>query len=142
LSTLNGNDTVYVAKLNPGGSQVLFGTTFGGPGNGTERAGGLAVDATGAIYVGGSIGAGGSFATTGTFQQAYAGGGTDVFVAKAPWRLPKCVALFGRQPIPERTPRAVLRRPQSAAGHAHRTCKMHSISNAPSSMTPTSASSL
>jgi hypothetical protein len=82
VSTLNGNDTVYVAKLNPSGSQVLFGTTFGGPGNGSERAGGLAVDSSGAIYVGGSIGAGGSFSTPGAFQQAYAGGGTDAFVAK------------------------------------------------------------
>ncbi|KAA6456651.1 hypothetical protein DYQ86_24610 [Acidobacteria bacterium AB60] len=83
LSTLNGNDTVYAAKFDPTGSKVLFGATFGGPGNGAERPGGLAVDSTGNIYVGGALGAGGSFATPGAFQQAYAGGGTDAFVAKA-----------------------------------------------------------
>jgi len=81
VSTLNGNDTVYVAELNPTGSQVLFGTTVGGPGNGTERAGGFAIDASGSIYVAGSILPGGSFATPGAFQQTQAGG-ADGFVAK------------------------------------------------------------
>lgn len=83
LSTLSGNNTVYVAKFNATGSQVLFGATIGGPGNGTEKAGGLAIDASGGIYVGGALGAGGNFSTAGAFQQAFAGGGTDAFVAKA-----------------------------------------------------------
>jgi hypothetical protein len=81
VSTLNGPDTVYVAKLNPTGSQVLLGATAGGPGNGTERAGGFAVDALGSIYVAGSILPGGSFATPGAFQPTQAGG-ADAFVAK------------------------------------------------------------
>jgi hypothetical protein len=82
-SPLNGPNTVYVAKFNSTGSQVLFGATVGGPGNGTEKAGGLAVDGSGNIYVGGAIGSGGpSFATPGAFQQAFAGGGADGFVAK------------------------------------------------------------
>ena len=83
LSTLNGNNTVYVAKFNSTGSQVLFGATVGGPANGVEKAGGMAVDASGAIYVGGSIGSGGGpFSTSNAFQQAYAGGNADGFVAK------------------------------------------------------------
>ena len=86
VSTLNGNDTVYVAKLNSTGSQVLLGVTVGGPGNGGERAGGLAIDASGAIYVGGSTLSGGSFATPGAFQQSQAGG-ADSFVAKVPGAL-------------------------------------------------------
>ncbi|WP_162601551.1 Ig-like domain repeat protein [Occallatibacter savannae] len=93
LSTLTGNNTLYVAKFNPTGSQVLFGSTFGGPGNAPEKAGGLAVDAAGGIYVGGAIGAGGQFSTTGAFQQAYAGGGTDAFVAKVMSLQPSTTAL-------------------------------------------------
>jgi hypothetical protein len=77
VSSLNGPNTVYVAKFNSTGSQVLFGATVGGPGNGTEKAGGMAVDVSGAIYVGGAIGSGGSFSTPGVFQQAYAGGNAD-----------------------------------------------------------------
>jgi hypothetical protein len=83
VSSLNGPNTVYVAKFNSTGSQVLFGATVGGPGNGPEKAGGMAVDASGAIYVGGAIDSGGGpFSTPGAFQQAYAGGGADGFVAK------------------------------------------------------------
>lgn len=93
LSTLNGNNTLYVAKFNPTGSQVLFGSTFGGPGNAPEKAGGLAVDAGGGIYVGGAIGAGGQFSTPGAFQQTYAGGGTDAFVAKTMSLQPSTTAL-------------------------------------------------
>ena len=82
-SPLNGPNTVYVAEFNPTGTQVLFGTTITGPGNGNEKAGGLAIDSTGSIYVAGAINSGGpSFATSGAFQQAFAGGGTDGFVAK------------------------------------------------------------
>jgi hypothetical protein len=86
VSTLNGPDTVYVVKFNSTGSQVLLGATVGGPGNGGERAGGFAVDASGAIYVGGSTLSGGSFATPGAFQQSQAGG-ADSFVAKVPGAL-------------------------------------------------------
>jgi hypothetical protein len=83
LSALNGNPTAYVAKFNSTGSQVLFGATVGGPGNGQEWAGGMAVDSAGAVYVGGTIGPGGGpFSTPGAFQQAYAGGNFDAFVAK------------------------------------------------------------
>ena len=83
LSTLNGPNTVYVAKFNSTGSQVLFGATVGGPGNGAEKAGGMAVDGSGNIYVAGAINSGGpSFATSGSFQQAFAGGNADGFVAK------------------------------------------------------------
>ncbi len=87
VSTLNGPDTVYVAKFNSTGSQVLLGVTVGGgPGGGGERAGGSAVDASGAIYVGGSTLPGGAFATPGAFQQTQAGG-ADSFVAKVPGAL-------------------------------------------------------
>ena len=86
VSTLNGPDTVYVAKLNSTGSQVLLGATVGGPATGGQRAGGFAIDASGAIYVGGSILPGGSFATPGAFQQSPAGG-ADSFVAKVPGAL-------------------------------------------------------
>jgi len=81
VSALNGPNTVYVAELNPTGSQVLLGATVGGPGNGAEKAGGFAVDGTGNLYIAGAINQGGSFATPGAFQQANAGL-TDAFVAK------------------------------------------------------------
>ncbi len=94
VSPLNGPNTVYVAKFNPAGSQVLFGSTFGGPGNGTENAGGLAIDSAGGIYVGGTIGVGGGpFSTPGAFQQAYAGGNSDAFVAKVQQTQPSTTTL-------------------------------------------------
>lgn len=84
VSNLNAAPYVYVAKFNPTGSQVLFGAAISGAGAAPEHAGGLAVDpTTGAIYVGGAIGSGSTYVgTTGAFQTAYAGGGSDGFVAK------------------------------------------------------------
>ncbi|HEY2399937.1 MAG TPA: Ig-like domain repeat protein [Steroidobacteraceae bacterium] len=93
-STLNGNPTAYVAKFNSTGSQVLFGAAVAGPGNGSENAGGMAVDSAGAVYVGGTMGSGGTYAgTTGAFQPAFAGGGFDAFVAKVLPSLPSTTAL-------------------------------------------------
>lgn len=93
-STLNSSPYVYVAKFNSTGSQVLFGAAVAGPGNGSEHAGGLALDPTGAIYVGGSMGSGGTYVgTTGAFQTAYAGGGSDGFVAKVLPLVPSTTAL-------------------------------------------------
>ena len=84
VSTLNSSPYVYVAKFDSTGSQVLFGAAVAGPGNGSEHAGGMAVDPkTSAIFIGGSMGSGGSYTgTSGAFQTAFAGGASDGFVAK------------------------------------------------------------
>ncbi|HJU21581.1 MAG TPA: SBBP repeat-containing protein [Casimicrobiaceae bacterium] len=75
-----GVDTdVFVSKLNASGTALVWSTFIGGP-TGTDRAVGIAVDASGAVYVTGQT-SGTDFPTTaGAWQKAPTGGGG--FVAK------------------------------------------------------------
>jgi hypothetical protein len=76
--TFNGIDDAFVAKLNPGGSSLLYGTFIGGPD--IDVGFGVAIDGAGEAYVAGVARVG--FPTTpGAFQTTYAGGG-DGFLVK------------------------------------------------------------
>jgi hypothetical protein len=70
---------LFVSKLSPAGSTLLYSTYLGGSGN--DRAVGIAVDGQGAAYVAGET-ASTDFPTTASFQPSYRGGDTDGFAAK------------------------------------------------------------
>ena len=59
-----GEQDIFLVKLNPAGSQILYGTFLGGSQNDVPD--GVALDAAGNIYVSGST----SSASTGTFAQS------------------------------------------------------------------------
>jgi len=73
------NDNVFVAKIDPTGSTLIYSTLVGGP-DGSAPAQ-IAVDAQGFAYVAGyTIGL--HPTTPGAFQTVYKGGGDDAFVFK------------------------------------------------------------
>ena len=79
-ANLQGTDReIFVAKLSPSGSSLLYSTTFGG--SGADRAWGIALDATGAAYVAGETDSR-DFPVVGGVQPSYGGGTEDAFVAK------------------------------------------------------------
>jgi hypothetical protein len=76
---LGGTSDAFVAKLNTGGSALLYSTYLGGSSG--EEGRGLAVDGAGNAYVAGWTASAGDFPhTPGAFQTA--GHGTDAFAAK------------------------------------------------------------
>lgn len=77
-STPNGNEDVFVTKLNASGTGIIFSTFLGGPFFDEGR--GIDVDANGNVYVTGVASV--SFPTTvGAFDTTF-NGGSDVFVTK------------------------------------------------------------
>jgi hypothetical protein len=72
---------VFVSKINPAGSALVFSTYFGGSGDGEEKGTGIAVDALGNIYLTGWTPSN-DFPTANAAQAAYGGGPSDAFVAK------------------------------------------------------------
>ncbi len=78
-TTANGSTDVFVAKLNPAGSGLEYGTYLGGTSD--DLGTGIAVDAAGSAYVTGSTQST-SFPTTADAFDTTANGGSDVFVVK------------------------------------------------------------
>jgi hypothetical protein len=78
-STLGGNADVFVAKLTPDGSQLVYSTYVGGKAG--ERGQGIAVDASGSAYVAGYTHSM-DFPVANALQEAFAGGNADAFVFK------------------------------------------------------------
>jgi len=74
-----GNGDVFVAKINPSGSALVYSTYLGGSGG--ERGSGIAVDSAGNAHVTGST-TSSNFPTMNPLQPTYGGGNGDVFVAK------------------------------------------------------------
>ncbi|MDE2359282.1 MAG: SBBP repeat-containing protein [Betaproteobacteria bacterium] len=70
---------VFVAKLNPQGTGLVYATYLGGP-TGIDRGIGIAVDPSGSAYVAGTTSGGDFPITAGAYQQATPLGGT--FIAK------------------------------------------------------------
>jgi hypothetical protein len=74
-----GGEDAFVAKINPSGSGLIYGTYLGGTGD--DEANGVARDLNGYAYVTGSTGSATDFSTTGSAQTAN-NGGLDAFAAK------------------------------------------------------------
>ncbi len=79
-TTTSGGIEGFIAKLNPTGSSVVYGTYLGG-GLQSDRVNGLAVDSTGNIYATGQTQNTGFPVTTGAFDLTY-NGGEDGFVTR------------------------------------------------------------
>ncbi len=77
-ATLGGNFDAFVSKFNAAGTQAVYSTYLGGVMD--DRAFGLALDATGNVYVTGQ--AGSAFPTQSALFPTYGGGPSDAFVAK------------------------------------------------------------
>jgi hypothetical protein len=73
-----GTSDAFVAKLNPGGTALVYSTYLGG--SGADAGDGIAVDSTGAYVVGTTEST--NFTTTAGVVQSTFGGGTDAFVTK------------------------------------------------------------
>ena len=67
FQTMNNGGDVFITKLNPEGTRLIYSTYLGGSGDGQE-AGGIAVDAAGNAYVGGSTFSTDFPVTSGAFQ--------------------------------------------------------------------------
>lgn len=82
LDLAQGNYAVFVTKLNPAGTTVVYSSIIGGK-NGNSIAGGIAIDGEGNAYISGITNSSGFPTTSGAFQPAGHGLGNDEgFVAK------------------------------------------------------------
>jgi uncharacterized protein (TIGR03437 family) len=71
---------VFIAKLNPAGTALIYSTYLGGGSNDTGN--GIAVDSTGAVYVTGESESTNFPTTAGALQRTYGGNTFDGFIAK------------------------------------------------------------
>ncbi len=81
-TTLNGVDDCYVAKLEPDGSNIVFGTYLGGSGGDLPSTHNMAIDNRGNSYVSVWTDSPDFPTTPGAFQRTYGGGYSDMAVAK------------------------------------------------------------
>ncbi len=79
--THNGKNDVFLAKLTPDGSRLVYGTLFGGSGVDQCR-GGMAVDDAGRVYLSGYTDSLDFPVTRGAIQKTFQGGYGDAFVAQ------------------------------------------------------------
>ena len=79
-TTLNGPSDIYVSKLDPTGSTLLYSTYLGGSSD--EYALGVATDRGGNAYVGGNTLSSDFPTSPGAWQGTYGGGSRDAFVTK------------------------------------------------------------
>jgi hypothetical protein len=78
-TSYNGSDDVFVTKLDPTGSALVYSTYLGG--SSTDRGYGIAVDGAGSAYLTGQTTSSDFPSTTGAFDMSFNGGG-DAFVTK------------------------------------------------------------
>jgi hypothetical protein len=78
--TLGGANDIFVTKLNPNGSALIYSTYLGG--SGYDWFPDMAVDVNGSVYVTGETNSSDFPTTTGAFQKTHGGGNWDAFVAK------------------------------------------------------------
>ena len=79
IAAPTGIEMTYVTKFSADGASVTYSTLFG---SAAGNAFSMAVDGTGAVFVAGGTSDDGLPTTGGAFQEAYAGGSQDCFVAK------------------------------------------------------------
>lgn len=75
-----GGQDAFIAKLRPGGTQVVYASYHGGAG--TENVTRMVIDANGAAYFTGDTNSNPFPTTAGVVQTAFGGGTSDTFVAK------------------------------------------------------------
>jgi hypothetical protein len=79
----NGNDDVFIAKLNIAGSDLVYATYLGG--SFYDQGRGIVIDSSGVVYVTGITGSNGSTSnfptTTGAYDTSFNGGTSEAFVA-------------------------------------------------------------
>jgi hypothetical protein len=83
--TLSGGVDVFVTKINPTGSALVYSTYLGGSGIGAveeEEPDAITVDASGNAYVTGGTDSTNFPTTPGAFQTSFGGGSRDAFVTK------------------------------------------------------------
>jgi hypothetical protein len=116
----SGGGQAFAAKIDPTGSKLLFSTLLGGLAGGQEGSG-IAVDASGNIYVAGNTNAPLSLtATAGVFQPAFGGtSGTGFNQGTGPMELGRSPRRSRRRiATPRRTPQRGLVRARGAVGMA------------------------
>jgi len=79
-----GGEDLFVSKLNPAGSALIYSTYLGGSQNESQQTGipAIAVDADGSAYITGGTASRNFPVTAGGLQAAYGGGATDAFLTK------------------------------------------------------------
>ena len=77
-----GTNDVFVAKLNPTGTGLVYATYLGGTGSDGYTASAIAIDATGAAYVTGDTASADFPTLAGAYQRNFGGGTYDAFVTK------------------------------------------------------------
>jgi hypothetical protein len=77
-TTYGGNSDVFVTKLNPTGSGLVYSTYLGG--NSADQGNDIAVDAVGNAFLTGYTGSANFPTSAGAFQTTYGGGSLDAFV--------------------------------------------------------------
>jgi hypothetical protein len=82
--SLAGRADVFVSKLNPGGSTLLYSTYLGGAGEEYiwDDGGNIAIDSHGMLYVGGTTESRNFPTTPNAFRRNFAGGKADGFLVK------------------------------------------------------------
>ncbi|MBI4467148.1 MAG: SBBP repeat-containing protein [Acidobacteria bacterium] len=82
--SLAGGADVFVSKLDPGGSSLLYSTYLGGAGEEhmADDGGNIAIDAQGHLYVAGTTESHNFPTTPNAFQRNFAAGKADAFLAK------------------------------------------------------------
>ncbi len=81
-TSLLGSQDAFIAKFNPTGSSLLWGTYYGGAGGFGSQGDGIAIDASNNLYITGTTFGALGMSTPGAYQTAYGGGVYDAFVAK------------------------------------------------------------
>jgi hypothetical protein len=80
FDTICAGADVFIAKFNPTGTSLLWGTYYGGTGE--DKAYSLAIDSSDNIYLVGSTTTHSGMGTPGAYQTFYGGGNSDMFIAK------------------------------------------------------------
>ncbi|HTR38267.1 MAG TPA: SBBP repeat-containing protein [Bryobacteraceae bacterium] len=79
-SVFGGGDDVFISKLNPIGSALLYSSYLGGADH--DEGYGIAIDASGNVYMAGTTSSSDFPITGGAMESAFGGGANDSFVAK------------------------------------------------------------
>jgi hypothetical protein len=79
-TSYNGADDVFVAKINPSGTAVLYSTYLGGSSG--EQSTGIALDGSGNAHIIGQTTSSDFPTTSGAYDTSFNGGSTDAFITK------------------------------------------------------------